>query len=66
MARNVTRWESDRGNLRAVVVQRPERFFRQDIPAPAPPSGPPIGSHRGRVWVYVQGVRGVDGDADLG
>jgi hypothetical protein len=26
---------------------------------PAPPSGPPIGSHRGRVWAYVRGcVRG--------
>ena len=23
--------------------------------APAPPSGPPIASHCGRVWVYVQG-----------
>jgi hypothetical protein len=31
--------------------------FRQNIPAPAPPSGPPIASHRGRVWECVQGRR---------
>jgi hypothetical protein len=43
-----------RGNLRAAVDQRAERFFSK-IFRPAPPSGPPIGSHRGRVWVYVRG-----------
>jgi hypothetical protein len=51
----LTAGEGSRGNLRAAVDQRAERFFLQNIPAPTPPSGPPIGSHHGRVWMYAQG-----------
>jgi hypothetical protein len=55
-----------RGNLRAAVDQRADRFFLQNIPTPpAPPSRPPIASHRGRVDVRA-GVRGVHGDDRLG
>ena len=48
-----------RRNLRAAVDQRADRFFIQNIPTPPLHQAPPIASHHGRVWVYVQGNVGV-------
>src|SRR3984957_21178476 len=42
------------GNLACAVDKR---FFRQNIPTPSPPSGPPIGSHRGRLGARAGRVR---------
>ena len=47
--------EGDRGVWRGLARRKRHRCGLQNIPAPAPPSGPPIGSHCGRVWVYVKG-----------